>query len=186
MTNAVRGPAQRACFAVRVLAALVAAVALAAPLHAGAAVLYQYRALCELRCEELGLAPGDVVGGIIGFVDDAVANGVASSPDEIDAFDVRFGTLHFDRASLGTAIATFAGYAREVPAFLFITNASADSPGYAFGQGFWIAGVDLDHAAIGGPGTLTRIAPEPPLLLLLLTALGATRARRRRTTLRLP
>ena len=161
------------------VAAIGLFLGLAPSLHA--TVLYEYHSFCVQDCANVGLEPGDAVGGFIGFSDAAVANGGAFSPSDVDYFDVRFGIFDFTLPSLGLAFATFTGPQREAFSFAFITNAPGDSPGYAFAQTSWIAGATVDSAAIGGPGSLRLVVPEPASGILAATALLLAAAARRRS-----
>ena len=146
---------------------------------ASATVLYEYRAFCEIECQNVGLAPGDAVGGFIGFSDASVALGVVLSPADVEFFDVTFGIYEFFLPSLGSAFAVFTGPQQEAFTFQFITNAPGTSPGYAFAQTNWVAGGSVYEAAAGGPGSLRQVAAEPGSLELLGAALLAWIVRRR-------
>jgi hypothetical protein len=161
-------------------------LALCACLPARATVLFEYRAICELECQNIGLTTGEPVGGVIGIADEAVANGAITGPFDITAFSIDFGVFHFDLASLGTAFAQLSAAHDEALVFEFVTSAPGNAPGYAFAQTNWIAGNSVLEAAFGGPGTLTEIVPEPAPWLLFAGALLAllvvpARARRQRS-----
>lgn len=158
---------------------LALALALAA-VPASATVVYEYHSFCELDCQNVGLLPGDAVGGVIGFSDDAVALGVVVSPTDVEYFDVQFGVYEFLLPSLGSAFAVFTGPDQEAFTFQFITNAAGTSPGYAFAQTNWVAGGSVFEAAYGGPGSLRRLVSEPGSVELLAAGLVAWVVRRRR------
>jgi len=151
---------------------LGAALALAAS-TAPATVLYQYTSFCAINCGNVGLNPGDSVGGLIGFSDESVAAGAAFSPTDVEYFDVRFGVFEFFLPSLGSAFAVFSDPTREAFSFQFVTNAAGTSPGFAFVQTSWVAGASVFEAAYGGPGSLRLVASEPAPLALALAVLLA-------------
>ena len=155
-------------------------LALGACAPAQATVLYEYRAICEIQCENIGLTTGDPVGGVIGISDAAFANGVISSSGDGEIFSVDFGSFHFDLATLGTASALLSAAGDEATVFQFITNAPGNAPGYAFAQTNWVAGNSVAEAAFGGEGVLVRVIPEPAPWLLFTAALLAWLLRRAR------
>ena len=160
--------------------AVAIAVALGACAPAHATVLFQYQAICELQCENIGLTIGDPVGGVIGISDAAVANGSVGSPGDIEMFSIDFGSFHFDLASLGSAFIELSPARDAALLFQFITSAPGDAPGYAFAQTNWAAGSSVWNAAFGGEGTLVRVVPEPAPWLLLASALVPALVRRAR------
>src|SRR5689334_3720440 len=83
--------------------AALALVASTAP----ATVLYEYHSFCTIDCQNVGLNPGDPVGGLIGFSDESVAAGGVFSIGDVEYFDVRFGDFEFFLPSLGSAFAVF-------------------------------------------------------------------------------
>ena len=147
-------------------------LALGACLPAGATALFEYRATCQFACANVGLQPGDTVGGLIAISDSALALGEVTSLYDIESFAIDFGEYHFGLSSLGTAFAVLsAGHDRAL-VFAFITSAPGNLPGYAFAQTAWAAGDSVFDAALGGYGTLRRV-PEPASPLLLAAALVA-------------
>ncbi len=105
------------------LAALLALCASLFATSAAATVLFEYRSTCEMDCANVGLSAGDAVSGLIGFTDDAIALGVALSPDDVTVFDLTIGTLTFDRASLGYAFTIFTGLEPNAFVFQFVSGA---------------------------------------------------------------
>jgi hypothetical protein len=157
------------------LGAALTLVASTAP----ATVLYEYHSFCTIDCQNIGLNPGDGVGGLIGFSDESVAAGGVFSINDVEYFDVRFGDFEFFLPSLGSAFAVFTDPVREAFSFQFVTNAAGTSPGFAFAQTNWVAGGSVFEASYGGPGSLRQLAPEPAPVALTVAALIGWCARRR-------
>jgi len=157
---------------------LALVLALGVPGSAWATAMFEYRAYCELECQNIGLNLGDPVGGLIGISDAAMANGGVTSLADVESFSIDFGVFHFDLPSLGAASATLSGAHDEGLAFQFVTSAPGGSAGFAFAQTNWIAGNSVWEAAYGGHGTLLRVVPEPPPWMLVAMVLVPLLARR--------
>ena len=138
---------------------------------ARATVLFSYSAVCLGDCDVIGLATGDPVSAVFGFVDASVVPNALLDLGDVESFSATFGNVTFGFADLTSWWGELDASATAFHTFVALSIDPISEFEFGLGnEGFMVfipTGGDDSDFAEGGPGALRRV-PEPPTLTLLL------------------
>lgn len=165
----------------RLLAGMLAAMALFGVGASARAAEFVYVAPCLVQCAAIGLADNALVAATLTIDDGAIVPNGAIGIGSIQSFALAAGGLTFTLPNLVAFAALLDATGTYATQFIFAAQTATD----AFiasndGTTNLFLAVAGQLSAVGGPGVLVRRVPEPATALLLVGGLLAAGALRRR------